>query len=123
MSTAFQVDAFQNDAFQIGESAGDAVVSASGSDGHSYYQPKKKHIKRMLKLWGALEEFENYFPAPEPVETVKPAQQITVPRMSDYRKTVAKAKPTAFEWWDKNAKPEPPQWTAKRGSKFEWWKN
>jgi hypothetical protein len=122
MSAGFQVDAFQNDAFQMGEGVSSAVIGGDGG-GFPYWEPKKKHIKRMLKLWGELEKFENGYPVSEPVETVRPVQQITVPRMSDYRAPVAKAKPPAFEWWDKNAKPEPPQWTAKRGSKFEWWKN
>jgi hypothetical protein len=123
MSTAFQADAFQTDvlAFQIGTSPeAEVPPGATGSsDGYGYYQPKKKDIKRMLKAWGALEEFENYFPpAPKP-EYVK-LQRRGAPEPT-YR-IPAKTEPT-FEWWDKNAKPEPPQWTAKRGSKFEWWKN
>jgi hypothetical protein len=54
-----------------------------GTDGYSYYEPKKKDIERMLKAWGALEDFER---GPPPV--------------SDYRKPAYQPKPKAkFEWW------------------------
>jgi hypothetical protein len=67
------------------------------TDGYSYYEPKKKDIKRMLKAWGALEDFERG-PPPPPPETEKP--KIIVPPISDYRKPAYQPKPKAkFEWW------------------------
>jgi hypothetical protein len=119
MSTAFQIDAFQNDAFQIATSPTAEVPPFGATGDFSYYQPKRKDIKRMLKLWGELEEFENGYPVSEPIETVR-LERRGAPEPT--RRIPAKTEPT-FEWWDKNAKPQPPQWTARRGSKFEWWKN
>jgi hypothetical protein len=89
-----------------------------GTDGYSYFEPKEADIERMLKVWNALEDFENA-PPPEPVVETARLERRGAPEPT--RRIPAKTEP-AFEWWDKNAKPEPQQWTAKRGSKFEWWK-
>jgi hypothetical protein len=75
-----------------------STAPAWSADGYSYYEPKKKDIERMLKAWGALEDFENYTPPPPPPETEKP--KIVVPPASDYRKPAYQPKPKAkFEWW------------------------
>jgi hypothetical protein len=82
-----------------GQSQGPSPVVGGDGGGFAYFEPKPKHIKKMLKLWGELVESEQpKAPPPEPVVALQP--RIIVPPVSDYRKPAYQPKPKAkFEWW------------------------
>jgi hypothetical protein len=142
MATAFQAFAFQADAFQIeGEGGGVPPGTAVPHDDNYTYIPNSKTARQIRKLLRQLGEPL----AMEPERPVVHAEQADIPWPEGFRirkESVLPPKPVnpakwwtdaqapaplakqdKFEWWDKTAKPQQPQWSASGKSKFEWWKN